>query len=89
MAKPLLTDELWAVIGPVLPEWNPSPKGGQPRLDDRNLPSISAGHVQPFGVRRMTIGHGGRPWTPLVRASDQISWISEVTAGNISKAADS
>ena len=35
MAKPLLSDELWEVIGPVLPEWTPSPKGGQPRLDDR------------------------------------------------------
>jgi transposase len=35
MAKPLLSDELWEVIQPVLPEWTPSPKGGQPRLDDR------------------------------------------------------
>src|SRR3954467_1722226 len=35
MAKPLLTDELWSVIEPLLPRWAPSPKGGQPRLDDR------------------------------------------------------
>jgi transposase len=35
MAKPLLTDELWAIIEPVLPKWTPSPKGGCPRLDDR------------------------------------------------------
>src|SRR5215469_3831938 len=35
MAKPLLSDELWAVIEPILPKWTPSPKGGQPRLDDR------------------------------------------------------
>jgi transposase len=35
MAKPLLTDELWAVIEPLLPKWTPSPKGGHPRLDDR------------------------------------------------------
>jgi transposase len=35
MAKPLLSDELWALIEPVLPRWTPSPKGGQPRLDDR------------------------------------------------------
>ena len=35
MAKPLLPDELWAVIEPLLPPWQPSPKGGQPRLDDR------------------------------------------------------
>ena len=35
MAKPLLPDELWAIIEPVLPKWVPSPKGGHPRLDDR------------------------------------------------------
>ena len=35
MAEPLLTDELWAVIEPLLPKWAPSPKGGHPRLDDR------------------------------------------------------
>src|SRR3954462_14163197 len=35
MAKPLLPDELWAIIEPILPQWTPSPKGGQPRLDDR------------------------------------------------------
>ena len=35
MAKPLLSDELWEVIEPLLPKWTPSPKGGQPRLDDR------------------------------------------------------
>jgi transposase len=35
MAKPLLSHELWAIIEPILPKWVPSPKGGQPRLDDR------------------------------------------------------
>jgi transposase len=35
MAKPLLPNELWNIIEPMLPEWKPSPKGGQPRLDDR------------------------------------------------------
>jgi hypothetical protein len=37
MAKPLLPDELWEIIKPVLPQWTPSPKGGQPRLDDRSV----------------------------------------------------
>lgn len=35
MAKPLLTDELWAVIGPLLPPEPPKPKGGRPRVPDR------------------------------------------------------
>jgi transposase len=35
MAKPLLPDELWTIIEPLLPKWTPSPKGGHPRLEDR------------------------------------------------------
>jgi transposase len=35
MAKPLLTDELWAVVAPLLPPTPPKPKGGRPRLSDR------------------------------------------------------
>ncbi len=35
MAKPLVSDALWAVIGPLLPPEPPKPKGGRPRLSDR------------------------------------------------------
>jgi transposase len=35
MAKPLVTDELWEVIEPLLPEEPPKPNGGRPRIDDR------------------------------------------------------
>jgi transposase len=35
MAKPLVTDELWALVEPLLPKHPPSPKGGKPRVDDR------------------------------------------------------
>ncbi len=34
MAKPLVTDELWEAVEPLLPEEPPKPKGGRPRIDD-------------------------------------------------------
>lgn len=35
MAKPLVTDELWAAVEPLLPLHPPQPKGGRPWVDDR------------------------------------------------------
>ncbi len=35
MSKLLVTDELWAIVEPLLPEHHPSPKGGKPRVPDR------------------------------------------------------
>lgn len=35
MARPILPDDLWAVIEPLLPRHLPSAKGGRPRLGDR------------------------------------------------------
>jgi transposase len=35
MAKPLVTDDLWAVVEPLLPPAPPKPKGGRPRVPDR------------------------------------------------------
>src|SRR4051794_22935294 len=37
MAKPLLPDELWEVIRPLIPPHAPQPKGGRPFLDDRKV----------------------------------------------------
>jgi transposase len=35
MAKPLVDDELWSVVEPLLPKREPRPKGGKPPADDR------------------------------------------------------
>jgi transposase len=35
MAKPLVSDDLWAVVAPLLPPEPPKPKGGRPRVADR------------------------------------------------------
>ena len=35
MAKPLVDDELWAAVEPLLPSREPRPKGGKPPTDDR------------------------------------------------------
>jgi transposase len=35
MAKPLVSDELWALVAPLLPPAPPKPKGGRPRVPDR------------------------------------------------------
>ena len=35
MATLLVTDDLWAIVEPLLPKHEPSPKGGHPRVADR------------------------------------------------------
>ena len=35
MARPILSDDLWAVLEPLLPEDLPKPKGGRPRIPNK------------------------------------------------------
>lgn len=35
MSKLVVSDELWALVEPLLPQRTPSPKGGQPPVSDR------------------------------------------------------
>ncbi len=36
MAKPIVSDELWAVVEPLLPPGPKKPKGGRPRIPGRD-----------------------------------------------------
>ena len=36
MAKPIVSDELWAVVEPLLPPEPKKPKGGRPRISNRD-----------------------------------------------------
>jgi transposase len=65
MAKPLLSDELWRLIEPLLPRPRPRPKGGRPRVPDR---AVLTGIL--FVLRT------GIPWEYLPRES---GWGSGVT----------
>ena len=35
MPKPLISEELWKIVEPLLPPEQPKPKGGRPRLNNR------------------------------------------------------
>ena len=35
MSAPLVSDDLWEAIKPLLPKEPPKPKGGRPRVPDR------------------------------------------------------
>jgi transposase len=35
MSKPVVSDELWAIVAPLLPPEPPKPQGGRPRVPDR------------------------------------------------------
>ena len=57
MRKPLVTDELWAAIKPLLPSEPPKPQGGRPRCDYRLALS---------GI--IFVLRSGIPWEMLPRA---------------------
>src|SRR4028118_64075 len=59
MSKPLLPDDLWAVIEPLLPPEPPKPKGGRPRVPDRAALT---------GI--LFVLRSGTPWELLPREMD-------------------
>jgi len=60
MARPILPDDLGEMIEPLLPEWAPSPKGGQPPVTDRRVLT---------GI--LFVLETGLPWEDLPREMDR------------------
>src|SRR5919199_3916726 len=70
MAKPLVTDELWEVIEPLLPEEPPRPKGGRPRVPDRGALTgivfvLQSGIPWEMLLQEMGCGSGSTCWRRL------------------------
>ena len=70
MAKPILSDELWTVIEPLLPSAPVSPTGGRPRVSNRAV-LTGIGFVLKTGVawdhlpRELGCGSGMTCWRRL------------------------
>ena len=70
MAKELVSDELWEVIEPLLPEEPPKPQGGRPRIDDRAaltgiLFVLKSGIPWEMLPQEMSFGSGMTCWRRL------------------------
>jgi transposase len=70
MAKALVSDELWALVAPLLPPPRPKPKGGRPSVDDRKalagiLFVLQSGIPWAMLPREMGCGSGMTCWRRL------------------------
>ena len=70
MAKPLLSDELWQIIDPILPEPKPCPKGGRPPVSNRDaltgiLFVLKTGLPWEYLPQEMGCGSGMTCWRRL------------------------
>ena len=79
MAKPILSDELWNVISPLLPVDQPKPKGGRPRVPDRRalggiLFVLKSGIPWEMLPREMGCGSGMTCWRRLKEWQEAGVW---------------
>jgi transposase len=79
MAKELVTDELWEVVEPLLPEEPPKPKGGRPRVDNRAaltgiLFVLKSGIPWEMLPQEMGCGSGMTCWRRLKEWSEAGVW---------------
>ena len=79
MAKQLITDELWAVIKPLLPPEPEKPRGGRPRVPDRDvlrgiLFVLSTGLPWEYLPPEMGCGSGMTCWRRLKQWHEAGVW---------------
>jgi transposase len=70
MSKRLISDELWAIVGPLLPAERPKPKGGRPRVPDRQALTgivfvLKTGIPWEYLPRELGCGSGMTCWRRL------------------------
>jgi transposase len=70
MSKPLVSEELWNAIAPLLPPEPPKPKGGRPRVPDRAVLTgivfvLRTGLPWELLPREMGCGSGSTCWRRL------------------------
>jgi len=70
MAKPLVSDQLWKLIEPVIPKHPPRPKGGRPPIDDRKALTgiifvLKTGIPWQYLPKEMGCGSGMTCWRRL------------------------
>jgi transposase len=79
MSKPLVSDELWAVVAPLLPPEPPKPKGGRPRVSDRACLTgivfvLKSGIPWEMLPREMGCGSGVTCWRRLRDWNERGVW---------------
>ena len=79
MNKPLLPDELWAIVEPLLPPAPPRPKGGRPRVPDRAALTgiifvLKSGIPWEYLPQEMGCGSGVTCWRRLRDWQDAGVW---------------
>jgi transposase len=79
MLKPLVSDELWAIVAPLLPPDPPKPKGGRPRVPDRAcltgiLFVLKTGIPWEYLPQEMGCGSGVTCWRRLRDWQDAGVW---------------
>src|SRR3712207_7652188 len=55
MAAPIVSDDLWSIVEPLLPPEPPKPKGGRPRVPDRSEEHTSELQSRQYLVCRLLL----------------------------------